>query len=448
MTYPETLTYLDSFINYEKLNAYSYKESLKLERISGFLKLIGDPQLYLKCVHIAGTKGKGSTSAFIAYILREAGYKTGLYTSPHLSSFRERIRILQPYKQGEDRVVGEDFEGMISEEELVSITERLKPAIEGYNKGSAYGPLSFFEAYSAAAFLYFKENKTDYVVLETGLGGRLDATNAVDSLVSVITPVSYEHTQKLGNTLKKIAAEKAGIIKCPQPVISAPQEEEARGVIIGRCQEYGARLYEVGKDVSYQKEDKGFTVRGINSSYDDLKIKLIGDHQLINAAAAVGAVEALEASGAKISPALVRSGLAQTSWPGRCEVVSANPWVVLDGAQNIASSRALKEAVKGYFKYERLIMVLGISGDKDIKGMCRELYSLADTVILTKADNPRGALPQELSANFTGKPFYLTPGIKEAKGKAFSLYKKGDLILVCGSLFVVGEFRDELKNGS
>ncbi|MBI4972783.1 MAG: bifunctional folylpolyglutamate synthase/dihydrofolate synthase, partial [Candidatus Omnitrophica bacterium] len=225
MTYPETIKYLESFINYEKIPAFPYKESLKLERISGFLTALNNPQDDLKSIHTAGTKGKGSTCAFLTYILRQAGYKVGLYTSPHLSDFRERIRILRPNTK--HQIPRTEFEGMISQNELTALTERLKPTIENYNRNSKYGPLSFFEVYTALAFIYFKEKKVDFAVLETGLGGRLDATNVVEPLVCASTPISLEHTQKLGNTLREIAAEKAGIIKGHQViVISAPQKKE------------------------------------------------------------------------------------------------------------------------------------------------------------------------------------------------------------------------------
>ncbi|MFH0858590.1 MAG: folylpolyglutamate synthase/dihydrofolate synthase family protein [Candidatus Omnitrophota bacterium] len=449
MPYLETIKYLESFINYERIPVWSYKESLKLERIADFLEIIGNPQDSLKCVHIAGTKGKGSTCAFIAYILKEAGYKVGLYASPHLSDFRERIRILCSLPTGEAGKLqasgpglSGDFEGMISKGELSALVGKLKPDVEEYNKNSKYGPLSFFEVYTSMAFVYFKENEVDFAVLETGLGGRLDATNAADSLVCAITPLSYEHTQKLGNTLKEIASEKSGIIKTSgQIVISAPQEPEAMVVIRKRCREVKARLYEFGRDIIYKKTIYGFEVKIRAEKYTDLMIQLIGKHQLVNAAIAIGVVEALRAYKVKVDVDTIRKGLYNTAWPGRCEVVSRMPYVILDGAQNIASARALKKTIKKYFRYKKLILVLGVSKDKDIKGICTELYDLADVVILTRANNPRAAEPQVLNEGFEGKESYILNSIKEAKNKAIQLAKKEDLILVCGSLFVVGEFR-------
>ncbi|MDD5431704.1 MAG: bifunctional folylpolyglutamate synthase/dihydrofolate synthase [Candidatus Omnitrophica bacterium] len=433
MSFPETIKYLESFINYEKIAAYPYKESLKLERIREFLSAIGSPQKSLKAIHVAGSKGKGSTCAFISYILREAGYKVGLYTSPHLSDFRERIRILSFKSQ----VSGfKCFEGMISKLDLSRLVSKLKPAIEEYNKSSQYGPLSFFEVYTAVAFVYFKEKKVDFVVLETGLGGRLDATNVVDPLACAITPISYEHTQKLGNTLREIASEKAGIIKSFKfqvsgfklPVVTAPQKEEAMKVIRNKCKETGAKLLVADKRIF--EEDP------------DLKINLLGEHQLINASVAVGVIEALRGYGISIGVNSIRSGLFNTVWPGRCEVISKNPQIVLDGAQNIASAGVLKETIKKYFNYNKLILVLGISNDKDIKGICSKLNSLADRVIVTKANNPRAAMPIDLAKNFSNKKILLSDSVKEAVKLAITQAKNNDLILITGSLFVVGEARE------
>lgn len=422
MHYPAAIKYLESFINYEKISAYPYKKSLKLERINKFLNLIGRPQDYLRCIHVAGTKGKGSTSAFIAYILKEAGFRVGLYTSPHLVDFRERIRVLGHKSQVKSHKSG-DFEGMISRADLVKTLQSIKPAIKKFNKVSEYGPLTFFEAYTALAFEYFKNKKTDFVVLETGLGGRLDATNVVNALVSVITPISLEHTQKLGATLTEIAQEKAGIIKAQSAiVISAPQKKEAQDVIRKQCKKVRARLIEVKKPCNF-------------------KIRLLGSHQLINATVASEAVRALQEYGFRISGAVIKKGLAKTIWPGRCEVIASNPLVILDGAQNVASAQVLKKAIKENFKYSKLILILGISDDKDIKGICNELCDLADVIITTQANNPRAAKSEVINQYFRDKETKITHSIKEAKNIAYALADKKDLILVTGSLFVVGEFR-------
>jgi len=451
MAYRQVLRYLNSFVDYEKNISYSYKETLKLARIRVFLSAIGNPQDSLAVIHVAGTKGKGSTCAFTASILREAGFSVGLYTSPHLHDFRERIRILKPFIPGRKTAAG-DFEGMISRTALSFLVEELKPAIEKYNRRSKYGPLSFFEVYTAVVFLYFKRMNVDFTVLETGLGGRLDATNAADSLVCGLTPISYEHVQKLGKTLAKISGEKAGVIKNKGAiVISARQDKEAGKVIHDRCRRFQASLYEVGSQIKYFRARRGFTIKGFRKVYKNLRINLLGAHQMANAALAVGLVEGLSFYGFNVADRAIRQGLYNTSWPGRCEVVAKDPLVVLDGCQNAASAVALKSAIKDNFsaaggsasggKYKKLILVLGISQDKDIPAICRILGPLADEIILTRARTWRAADPKSLSFYFKRK-LYLTQSVKEAKLLAEKIAHREDLILVTGSLFVVGEYRD------
>jgi len=440
MTYPAAVRYLDCLANYEKNTNYSYKETLKLARIQDFLSVIGNPQESLRVIHISGTKGKGSTCAFAAYILREAGFCVGLYTSPHLNDFRERIRILWPVVSRAR--TAKDFEGQISKRELSCLVKELKPAVNKYNRHCRYGPLSFFEVYTAIAFLYFKRRQVDFVVLETGMGGRLDATNASDSLVSGITPVSFEHVQKLGSTLAKIAGEKAGIIKNKGTiVISAAQNQEAEKVIHKRCKRFRASLYEVGKQIKYFKGKQSFTIKGLRKVYKNLRLSLLGEHQIANASLAVGLVEGLSFYGFNIGAQAIRKGLYNTAWPGRCEVIARNPLVVLDGAQNLASAGVLRSATEDNFKYRKLILVLGISDDKDIPGICRTLNPLADEIILTRAATRRATDPKRMSGYFKRK-LYLTQSVKEAKLLAGRIAHKEDLILVTGSLFVVGEFRN------
>jgi len=428
MTYPESIKYLESLINYEKIPVYPYEESLKLERIKGFLSLVGNPQDSLKCIHVAGTKGKGSTCAFTAYILKEAGFKVGLYTSPHLLDFRERIRILNRQQAAGSK--GKDFEGMISKRGLVNLVEKFKPAIDNYNKISRYGPLTFFEVYTAMAFEYFKNKKTDFVVLETGLGGRLDATNAASAMVCAITPISYEHADKLGKTLAAIAGEKAGIIKSRKaPVICAPQEKEALEVIRKQCAGSKTVLSEVNRNMLRR-----------------FKTRLLGAHQQINANVAAKIISAVPFNGVKISQGQIQKGIYNTFWPGRCEIIAKRPFIILDGAQNAASAKALKQSIKENFQYKKLILVLGISGDKDIPGICRELRGISDMVFLTKADNPRACEPQDLTRYFQVKALRKTKSVKEALILAKKQAGEEDLILVAGSLFVAGEARKWLRH--
>jgi len=439
MTYKEALKYLDSLIDYEKIDSYDYKESVKLERMNNFIERLGNPHLDLNCIHIAGTKGKGSTSAMVASVLKEAGYKVGLYTSPHLISFRERIRI---------------NDELISEEDLSRILEdKISPVIENIDKESDDYP-TFFEVYTALAFSYFKEKKVDFCVLEVGMGGRLDATNVIKKpFCCGITQISYEHTQKLGNTLEEIAAQKAGIIKDDNICISSIQEDSVLNIIRKVCGERNTRLYEVGSDLYFKEErlerDPGskpvFSVTGILNEYPSLELGLLGRHQFINATTAIGLIESLRFYDIIIRDEAVKQGLKNVQWPGRLQIIQRDPCMVLDGAQNRASARALREAVRDFFTYKKLILVLGISKDKDIKGICGELEPVSDEIILTKADLPRAEEPGVLKG-FIEKKTTLTSSVQEAINIAKDMARPSDLILVTGSLFVVGEVLKKYDN--
>lgn len=430
MTYQQTLEYLDSFINYEKKIDYPYSKAVfGLKRINLLLEKLGSPHKDLKVIHITGSKGKGSTACFCASILKEAGFKTGLYTSPHLDNFRERIRI-----DGE----------LIPEQDLIDLTETMKPHIEEIARPS------FFEIYTALAFLYFGRKKVDLAVVEVGLGGRLDATNVVTPMACVLTPISFEHTEKLGNTLTSIAAEKSGIIKEKCVVISSPQEKEALDVIRRASSEKKAPLYVVGENIFYRQKAARqtaqiFDVKGIFDEYKSLNIRLLGDHQLANAAAAVAAIETLRFFGIKVPKEAVKKGLSGARWPGRIEVAAKNPLVILDGAQNAASAKALSETIKKYFSHQKLILIIGISKDKDAGSMIRILEAIADEIIITRANLPRAADPLLLSSFFSpSRHIEIIPSVKEAIQKAREKADKEDLILVCGSLFVVAEARQAL----
>jgi dihydrofolate synthase / folylpolyglutamate synthase len=433
MTYQEALKYLDSFINYEKKDGYDYNASFSLDRMRRLAASLGNPQDSARSVHVAGSKGKGSTCAITHSILRCAGFKTGLYTSPHLSSFRERIRI---------------DDTLISEDDLTRLMAKIRAAVDAIGDD----PPTFFEICTALAYLYFKEKKADIAVYETGLGGRLDATNILKSLVCAITPISYEHTDKLGNTLAEIAGEKAGIIKEGGVCVAAPQEKEALRVIEDACRSKKTRLILIGRDILFEELAGGgsreyFNILGLFGEYPRLETGLLGRHQIVNAATAVGIIEALKNKGLPVPGDAIREGIAGARWEGRLEIVGRNPLVVLDGAQNRASAKALADAVRKRFEYKRMVLVLGVSKDKDMKGIADELTPLADSVILTKSRLPeRAAEPSAIKDFITrnNKKADLTSNVAEAVEKAKLSAGEKDLILITGSLFVVGEAREIL----
>ncbi len=429
MNYSSALRYLDSFVDYEKIVDYPYSACLNLSRMEYLTGLFDNPHKKFRSIHIAGTKGKGSTAAMLASILKEAGIKTGLYTSPHLISPRERIRILAEQSPASDfRPPAEalGLEGMISEDEICRLIEEIIPAIEKIQRDDRFGNISFFEIYTLLAFLYFAQEQVDIAVVETGMGGRLDATNIVNPLVAVFTPISLDHTDKLGPTITDIAREKTGIIKKGCSVVTSPQPEEALNRIKNVSKEKGALFSGLNGNIC--EEQKG------------LKISLKGRYQLDNAALAVKTAELLGRYNIAVSEDSIRKGLSRVVWPGRMHLIGRSPLVIVDGAQNRSSARALKESIKD-FSFDRLILVLGVSSNKDIAGIARELCPGAGRVILTKADNCRSARPEQLKEKITD--YIATPVITNSSKEALALAKseagKDDLILITGSLYLVGE---------
>lgn len=433
MTYPEASKYLESFVNYERESRYNYGDSFKLDRMRKLAHLLGDPQNGIRSIHVAGTKGKGSTASFIYSILKSSGFKVGLYTSPHLVSFRERIRI---------------NDSLISEEDVSFLSEKLKEAVKKLGSDEP----SFFEVYTALAYLYFRKEKVNFAVYEVGMGGRLDATNIIDPLVSVIAPISYEHMDKLGHTLKEIAFEKAGIIKKNGICVSAPQEKEALDTIMEVCRERKSKLVSVGRDITFEEEScsesgEVFNVNGVCGRYTGLKTSLIGMHQVENAATAVGVIEALRSLGIVIEEESLRDGIENTRWEGRIEIIGKKPDIIVDGAQNRASARALVAAVKKIFRYNKLVLVLGVSRDKDLNGMLDELMPAADSVIITRSNvaerarDPLDIKEAIIKKDPAFKNIVVTQNVGEAVSRACKDAGKNDLILVTGSLFIVGEAR-------
>ena len=418
-------SYLDTFVNFESQLHKLRPEDFYLNRIYHFLELLGNPTKGLKIVHVAGTKGKGSSCAFIASILHEAGYKVGLYTSPHLHKVNERIRVLTP----ENLTSKDRFKGAISDDELASVLTSLRPfAATIKNEGNI---LTYFEVLTVAALCYFARRQVDIVVLETGLGGRLDATNAVDSAVAVITPISLDHMRLLGSTLSQIAFEKAGIIKnSQQKVVIAPQDSEVLEVILKRCQEFGAQFLIVD-----QGKSKG------------LGIGLKGKHQRINAAVAIEVTNILRTIGFKINDEQISAGLKNVIWPGRFEVLKKDPVVVVDCAHNGASAQALSQTLIEEYPDRRVILVLGISQDKDAAAICYSLKVNVAQIFLTKADHPRAHLFKEAECKeyFGDLPFEIIESLGPALEKALQIAGPKDVILVAGSVFIVAEAIEYLK---
>lgn len=436
-TYNQAIEYLESFINYEKLAAPYDPRKWKLERVERLLEAVGNPHESLKSIHIAGTKGKGSTAAMIDAILRESGFKVGLYTSPHLISFRERIRI-----GGE----------MISEDQVRDLMTRMKPHIDELaSQSDRFGHISFFDIYTALGFFFFALEKVDFAVLEVGLGGRLDATNVVNPLVSVITQISYDHMISLGDTIEEIAAEKAGIIKDNGLVITSPQMKEVLEVIKNTCAEKKAKLFEVGRDICFEKGTDGspasFSVSGIHGIYKNLRVSLAGHHQLINATTAMGALELLRSHGVTISAENIRTGLGKVKWPARVEVIQQNPIIILDTAHNAASASALRDTIESNFSYEKLIIILGTSEHKDIRGMGQYLCPIAHEMILTKVNNPRAVEPEDMKAELAGicHDVIIAQDTPSALEKAKSIATPRDLICITGSVYLAGEVMQILE---
>ena len=431
MNYSQAEEYLcNNFIDYERIPVSYTSSDYSLRHVEELLHRMGDPHLAAKTIHIAGTKGKGSVAAMIAQVLSVSGYKTGLYTSPHLHNLRERIKV-----DG----------NLISQSEFAALVTEVKPYFEAISHDPLYRQLTFFEALTALAFAYFERKGASFQVLEVGLGGRLDATNVAKPEVCIITSVSLDHTEVLGNSLEKIAYEKAGIIKPGCDVVTSPQPQKVTSVINDVCRKRGAKLVQVDEDVIWHKiagdlYHQSFVVEGKMGNYH-LTIPLLGDYQLENAATAVTALETLASQGFAISARDIIQGLAQVKWPGRFQILNQQPIVMVDGAHNIASVKRLAENIKGYFDYDQIFLILGISCDKDIPGIVGELISLSPQVIVTRSSHPRAASPSTIASEFAKRGIKpkTAEDVSQALSQTLSTASKRDLICVTGSLFIVAE---------
>ena len=436
MTYQQAMEYLNSFQNYERVLDYRYEEVFSLDRVGRLLDRLGNPQRRYSTLHAAGTKGKGSTCAFAASILQAAGRRVGLYTSPHLISFRERFQINgQP----------------ISESLLAEVVARIQPLAEK--------ELTFFEVTTACAFEAFAQAQVEVAVVEVGLGGRLDATNLVQPAVTAITQISLDHMAQLGNDLVGIAQEKAGIIKPGVPVVVAPQSSpELTAVFEKKAETLHAPLHLLDREVQLKSAQVGTdgtrcALQTPDESYPDLKIPPLGRHQVWNAAAAVRMVE-LAAPILGLDPRFRRDdlreavarGLAQTKWPGRCQLIEGEPPVLLDGAHNAASAEVLRQTVNELFPGKRVRLIFGTAGDKDLEGMAVVLGLWAATLTITQAQHPRAASFEKIAQVFSRWHPHPVPtrSVQEALAQSGSSAQAGDLVVVAGSLFVVAEALQEL----
>ena len=424
MDYQATLDHL------YRLERFGIK--LGLDNIRRLLSLLGDPHRDLKVLHVTGTNGKGSVCAYAASALRSAGYRVGLYTSPHLIRFNERIRV-----DGEP----------ISDDDVLRIWSGMQPAIHAMTAARPIDHPTFFEVTTAMAFQYFRERRVDVAVVEVGMGGRMDATNVVDGLVSVVTRVDLEHTDHLGKTVERIAREKAGIIKSSSRAVTVDQP--ALPVIEARCREVHAPLSVVGRDVRFERGParpggQGVEVRGAFGSIE-VHTPLLGPFQSENVAVAVAALTELRSAGLHLGDEAIRAGIAAVRWAARFEVVRENPTVVVDGAHNGPAAIAVAAAMKEVFPGRRAIVVAGILNDKDLRTMAGALGPLAGRVIACRPKTPRAFDPEEVAAAFRQyAEASVVPAVREAIDAALSAARPEDVVLITGSIYTAGEALEHL----
>ncbi len=451
------VAFLTSRIDYERMLSVPYgQRDFRLDRMRQLLQRLGNPERDLKIVHITGTKGKGSTAAMIASVLKAAGYRAGLFSSPHLDRVEERIAI-----DGQP----------CTDEEFVRLVDRLRPVVAAMDALATADPAesnrpTYFEIVTALALLQFAERKVDAAVLEVGLGGRLDSTNVCTPLVSVITSISYDHTQQLGATLSAIAGEKAGIIKAGVPVVSGVQTHEPRHIIAATAARNGCRLIQLGQDFDFQyRPPRHLELEGANARFDfirpegndvarvvDLELSLIGAHQAANAAVALATLEELRRLGWNLSEAAARQGLLEVRWPARIEIVGRRPTIVLDAAHNVASVEALVRALQESFTPGPRLAIFATTRDKDVRGMLAVLLPAFDEVIFTRYwKNPRGVPPEELAAiaeelsPSRAQNVHIAADPQTAWRLAQAMATSEHLVAITGSFYIAAEMRAAMR---
>jgi dihydrofolate synthase/folylpolyglutamate synthase len=441
-TYDQAMQYLFDATDYERQQKLRYNvTAFDLDRMNKLLRGLGNPHKKTKSIHIAGTKGKGSTATMLARMIQANGYKVGLYTSPHVSSLHERIMINSD---------------MISRKQMLGLINRIHPVVEKLSKKND-GP-TFFEIMTAIAFLHFADSEVDISIIETGLGGRLDSTNVVNPELVGITHISIDHQNLLGNTIDSIAREKAGVIKKGIPVFTVPQEPVAMRVLKKYANAQKAPLLVTGKDIDFSYRFESSREHGPHtriclttphSRFEHLRVPLPGEHQAINCGLALAILDKLKHRGYIIDDQKAIGGLNQVKLIGRMEIVNKDPHVLVDTAHNAASIRALIQAIGQHIPYDSLIIIFGCNNDKDVRGMLTELQYGADKVIFTRSNSPKAVFPADLAEVYTevcGKMCQTALSLKEAMRIARGAVTREDLICITGSFYLVGQAKQLFEN--
>ena len=421
MNYTESLAYLDS------LGKFGIK--LGMERIEGLLRELGNPEQKIKTVHVTGTNGKGSVTSMITSILLAANLKVGKFTSPHLVKYNERINL-----NGKD----------ISDEDFAMAITAVKVAADSVVKKGVCEQPTQFEILTAAAFLYFYLQKVDYAVIEVGMGGLWDSTNVITPVVSVITNVALDHTDRCGKTLERIAMQKAGIIKEKVPLVTAAEGNEALGPIVSLAMFKEAPVYLYGKEVKSSMEGQAFTLHAGDFYHSDYEIKLPGEHQIKNTSVAIVAAKLVSKQDDRINELALHVGVANTVWPGRLERIHKNPDIILDGAHNPDGAKALRNALDKYYPGKQVQFVFGMMGDKDMSGVIKTLINQDDVVYTVRADEGARAAEAADLAKLVGSNAVAEANLATAYDAAIRGAGTDGVVCVCGSLYLVGEFKKML----
>ncbi|MEN8126470.1 MAG: folylpolyglutamate synthase/dihydrofolate synthase family protein [Planctomycetota bacterium] len=434
-TYQKAMQYLFDTTDYERQKKLRYNvTTFDLKRMNQLLKGLGNPHKKVKIIHIAGTKGKGSTAAMLAKMIEANGYSVGLYTSPHVTTLHERIAVNSE---------------MINKKSMLSMMNRVQPIIEKLVKKD--DSPTFFEIMTAIAFLHFADKEVDFAIIETGLGGRLDSTNVVSPELVGITSISIDHQNLLGSTIDSITKEKAGVIKKGIPVVTVSQEPAAMRILKKLAVTQKAPLAITGKDIDFSYRFESSREHGPHtriclttpsSRFEHLRVPLPGEHQAINCGLALAMLDKLKNQGYSIDDQKAVSGLSEVKLAGRMEVVCEDPRILVDAAHNAASVRALIQAIGQHVPYDSMIIIFGCNNDKDVRGMLSELQYGADKVIFTRSNSPKAVFPSDLAEMYTdicGKMCQTTLSLKEAIRIAGNAVSKEDLICITGSFYLVGQ---------